>query len=204
MLLRLILASLRTWTVRLLSTIGLLFVVVTFTPVLRWWATALAGPWTDARGDVLIVLGAGMITSRIPDPSSMWRAVHGAEAWHNGFRTVIVTGRDAAPVMKQLMVLQGVPEQLVLVEQDSVSTRENASRCAGILASLPGRKVLLTSDYHVYRALRCFRKAGLAVEPRPCPDALKRLNSPGQRWSVFLELLTETGNIAWYRWNKWI
>lgn len=43
-----------------------------------------------------------------------------------------------------------------------------------LLEAEPRPVVLLTSDYHMFRARRMFEKAGLKVVPMPIPDGLKR------------------------------
>jgi uncharacterized SAM-binding protein YcdF (DUF218 family) len=68
----------------------------------------------------------------------------------------------------------------------------------------PGKKVLLTSDYHMFRAFRAFRKTGLQVEPRPFPDAYKRINKWNLRWPVFLDLCLEASKTGYYRMRGWI
>jgi uncharacterized SAM-binding protein YcdF (DUF218 family) len=196
--------GLRVWSFRGFAAIGVVLSVITFTPVLRWWAVALAGEWKDPRGDVLIVLGAGMLGPELLDAGSHWRAIYGSAAWKEGFGTVVISGRGVAGPMKKLMVLYGVPETAITVENGSVSTRENAVMTAELLRSVAGAKVLLTSDYHMYRAARCFRAAGLQIHPRPFPDALKRMQDPVQRWPVFRDLMVETAKIGWYEWRGWM
>ncbi|PYT27836.1 MAG: hypothetical protein DMG57_16965 [Acidobacteria bacterium] len=44
-----------------LALLGLVVVLVTFTPVTRWYGQRLAGPWCDTGGQVLIVLGGSSI-----------------------------------------------------------------------------------------------------------------------------------------------
>jgi hypothetical protein len=43
-----------------LASPGALLVIVTVTPLVSWWATALAAPWDDPRGEVLIGLGRNL------------------------------------------------------------------------------------------------------------------------------------------------
>ena len=45
----------------LFATLGLLLTIITFTPVVKWWARLLSDGWNDPKGDVLIVLGGDMI-----------------------------------------------------------------------------------------------------------------------------------------------
>jgi uncharacterized SAM-binding protein YcdF (DUF218 family) len=73
-----------------------------------------------------------------------------------------------------------------------------------MLRDTPERKVLLTSDYHMFRAFRAFQKAGLNVLSRPIPDARKRAARWLYRWWVFLDLSSETMKIVYYRARGWI
>ena len=195
---------------RVLATIGLLFVVVTLTPINRWWANYLAGPWNDAVGEVLVVPGADTVQDSIGF-SSYWRSVYAVRTWkHGGFRNVVVCGGGSvgqpsiAEQMRDFMVSQGIPAAAIRVETESGSTRENALKSKAILDQLGGRKVLLTSDYHMFRAYRAFRKAGIEIQPCPFPDSLKQTTSWLNSWSVFLGLCVETGNIAYYFMRGWI
>jgi uncharacterized SAM-binding protein YcdF (DUF218 family) len=90
------------------------------------------------------------------------------------------------------------------VEDKADSTRENAVFTEPLLASMPGRKVLLTSDFHMYRALRTFRRAGIHAVPYPIPDAAKRAIVWHARLPVCLELGTEAAKIVLYFLRGWI
>lgn len=198
------------YVTRVLAAIGFLYVLVSATPIDRWWIRFLAGPWNDPKGDVLIVLGGDTVRDVI-GASSYWRSVYAVRVWRDGgFSTVIVSGGPGggelaiSERMRGYMVSQGVPAAAIRVETASASTRENALFSKPLIESLPGRKILLTSDYHMFRAYRTFRKAGIDVEPRPLPDALKQVSSWATRWSVFVNLCTETVKIAYYFARGWI
>ena len=62
----------------------------------------------------------------------------------------------------------------------------------------------MTSDSHMFRAYRAFRKAGMQVEPRPFPDAGKRNSRWLNRWGVFLDLCTEMEKSVYYLARGWI
>jgi uncharacterized SAM-binding protein YcdF (DUF218 family) len=200
------------WTSqRILAALGLLLLVVTFTPIDSWWASRLAGPWNHPEGEVLIILGASpVLQDGVIGESSYGRAVYGVRTWRaGGFKWIVVTGggppgHSTAEAMRDFLVAQGIPPERIWLEARSRSTRENALFAKPLLAELPGRKVLLTSDYHMYRAVRVFRKLGLEVFPRPFPDMRKRTESPLERWDVFLELGNETAKIAYYHLRGWI
>ena len=68
-----------------------------------------------------------------------------------------------AEAMKQYLIGQGIPESDILPESASKTTLENLRFSKQILDAREGRKytALVTSNYHVYRALRYCRKIGL-------------------------------------------
>jgi uncharacterized SAM-binding protein YcdF (DUF218 family) len=181
-------------------------VVVTATPVIRWYAQWLAGPWYEPKGDILILLGADDAANGILGAATYWRSFYAVMAWREGgFQSIVVSGgHGIAESMRDFMVSQGVPADKIVVENRSTSTRENAIFTAAIVRGMPGNKVLLTSDFHVYRAVRALRKAGVEVTPRPIPYALKRTNVWTERWPVFLEMAVETAKIVDYRVHGWI
>jgi uncharacterized SAM-binding protein YcdF (DUF218 family) len=188
-----------------LAALGLLMVVATFTPLVPWYARALSGDWSDANDGVLIVLGGGTIDKDMLAQGSYWRCVYGARAWQQGkFREVVVSGEGVAGLMRDFLVSHGVPASAIRVEDRSSSTRENALFVKAMVAGTPGRKVLLTSDYHVFRARGAFRKAGLEVTTRAFPDALKAATRFERRWPAFLTLCEETVKIVYYKARGWI
>jgi uncharacterized SAM-binding protein YcdF (DUF218 family) len=106
--------------------------------------------------------------------------------------------------MKDFLISGGVPASAIVVEGRSRSTRENALYTKPILTALPGRKVLLTSDYHMFRARLVFRKVGIEVIGRPIPDVRKRAVHLSGRWGAFLDLCVETIKLGGYAVRGWI
>ena len=106
--------------------------------------------------------------------------------------------------MRDWMQCHGVPADHIHVESASLSTRQNALFSAPLLNELQGRRVLLTSDYHMFRARRVFAKLGYPVLAQPVPDAIKRAGSRTARWGIFLELVLETTKIGYYYLRGWI
>ncbi len=187
-----------------------LLLLITFTPVVRWGAELLSS-WDSREGEVLVMLTGATI--RDPDlspqafigESTYWRAVYAVDAWRRGhYRALLVSGDGARDAVKPFLLAYGVPESAILLENNSTSTRENALFSRPILAGFSGPFVLVTSDYHMYRAVRCFKRAGIDVAPRPAPDLIKRSNSLDYRWRGFWILTGEFGRILYYRARGWI
>lgn len=194
----------------LLACFGLLYLLVTVTPVDLWWARQLAGAWNDPKGDTLIVLGGAALEDGTIGLNSYWRAVYAARAFPEGFQRIVISGgapkgsSPVAPGMRDFLVAEGVSRSAITIETESRSTRENAANVARLLAESSGVNVLMTSDLHMFRAHRAFQKAGLRVLPRPFPDAIKRYYCVSCRWDVFLELNVESTKILYYFLRGWI
>ncbi len=189
----------------LLAVLGLTVVLVTATPVTSAWTRWLTGNrWDSAEGDTLIVLSAEppLRPGELMGYSSYWRCVGAVNAWRKGqFRRVVVTGSSgSAASMAEYLTAHGVPPDIILREDAAKSTAENASFTANLLPpDKRGRVALLSSDYHMRRAVAVFEKAGferLVVIPQA--DAGKRLLNPLQRWQVAVDLGTETAKLMWY------
>ena len=185
--------------------IGLTVLLATFTPFVSWYGGRLAGKWNDPEGDTLIVLAGADLDGGFPAENTLWRCLYAVRAYQAGhFRKIVLSGGPASRHMRDLLTAEGVPAGVLTAEDRSTSTRENALAAARLLAGDGGSKVLLTSDYHMFRAERAFRKAGLQVSPRPIPDARKRAARFIGRWPAFLDEAAETAKIAWYSVRGWI
>lgn len=70
-----------------------------------------------------------------------------------------------ARVLGDELVSLGVPREKVIIEDKAMNTRENATYSADIVRARGFSKLLIvTSAFHMHRALACYRKAGLDVD----------------------------------------
>jgi uncharacterized SAM-binding protein YcdF (DUF218 family) len=68
---------------------------------------------------------------------------------------------------KEAMMLMGVPDSVILLENETRNTYESAQEVKTILADMhyTGRDcVLITSAFHMRRSLACYRKAGVDMD----------------------------------------
>ena len=68
-----------------------------------------------------------------------------------------------AEAMERYLIAKGIPVNQIIKEDQSTTTYENLKNSKAIIDAQEGSKitVLVTSNYHMYRALRYCRKIGL-------------------------------------------
>jgi uncharacterized SAM-binding protein YcdF (DUF218 family) len=136
----------------------------------------------DPKGDVIVLLGGGAY-ERAPDLTGegapcgemLGRLVTAVRLQKRLKVPVLVSGGNAfrnkaseAPIVKRFLVDLGVPEDRIILEGESRDTRENANMSAAILRRAGyARPILVTSAFHMRRAVLFFERAGLSVTPFP-------------------------------------
>lgn len=142
--------------------------------------------WVPGKGEVtgIVVLG-GAVTSDVADTHGapvlneagerLTAAVTLARAYPR--TKVIYSGGDAglvrnlgveAPWALRLLRDLGIPEDRLIAEDRSRNTVENAVYSKELAAPKPGERwLLVTSAYHMPRAVGVFRRAGFEVEAYP-------------------------------------
>lgn len=136
------------------------------------------------REDAIVVLGGYLRTPTQAHPIAemeepvdrLWMA---ARLFHAGKAPlVLVTGGSVqllgqsrvpeALVAKDLLIQWGVPRDAIVIEERSQNTRQNAEFSAPILAQKSAKRlILVTSAYHMPRAVAIFRHLHLDVTPFP-------------------------------------
>lgn len=139
-------------------------------------AEALAG--ADPARTALVVLAGGMRTldTSIPprerlDAATTSRILGAARlARDHDFATIVLSGAPdmEGEAMADLITTLGVPRARLVLESASLNTRENAEYAARILRDRGAETVVVaTSENHLRRAVREFRRAGVTVIPAP-------------------------------------
>jgi uncharacterized SAM-binding protein YcdF (DUF218 family) len=186
-----------------LAAIGALVLVIMFTPVVRLAAEATETDWYGGNGEVLVVLGGSMLVPGTGPKATLGddtylRCVYASWVLRGQrFRYVLVSGGDGlAPAMAAFLVRNGVEPKSILTERSAMTTYENALFTRRILEALyHGRQVpevvVLTSDYHSWRARRTFAHCGLRAQTIPVPDVIKRSGFVPYRLTAAFTLLSE-------------
>lgn len=112
----------------------------------------------------------------MPSNNTYQRALYSAWLQHKLGKPVLACGGNPGPpytesyaaTMKRTLVGEGVPPDMVWLEERSRSTYENAVFAAEILRARHIHRIaLVTEAWHMLRADGCFRKQGLDVIPAP-------------------------------------
>lgn len=126
--------------------------------------------------EAVVVLGSGLIDGRVP-PLLASRLQRGRQVFerlaeHGTPARVLVTSGGRGPdepvveadAMAAHLFEDGVPPEVVLVENESRNTDENLGNTAALLASrgITGPIAVVTSDFHAFRAALLMRRHGLA------------------------------------------
>ena len=119
--------------------------------------------------DSIIVLGAQVKPDGEPSVQLRWRLDRAREVYDASPCYIVVTGgqgrNEPAPegdVMRSVLIDEGVPQEHVFSDPLSLNTEQNLANAWEILSGLGCRKpVVVTSDYHLPRAMQMMRDMGL-------------------------------------------
>ena len=179
---------------------------------------------TNPAGDVIIVLGGGIIDhvpdltgTAAPSPRSMGRVVAAVRLYQRLGLPIIVSGGRGdedgalaeAPVARRFLQDLGVPGGLIIEEDRARDTLENA-RLSAVICRRHGftRPIVVTSAYHLKRARLAFDAVGMPVSLFPAYFASSA--DPPVTWRDWLpqasalytaaSALHEYLGLIYYRW----
>lgn len=139
-------------------------------------------PPESPHGDVIVMLGGGAMPDS-PDVDGVGslcaspanRLLATVRLYHRLHVPILISGGQVysdsgaeAKIARRVLVSLGVPEKDILVEAESVNTTENAKFSSRILKEKGfSRPILVTSAFHMKRAVLNFEGAGVSVVPYP-------------------------------------
>lgn len=146
--------------------------------MLRWEIPAR--PYSDLRPHKMaIVLTGTTMSNMVPDDRVYFhkgadRVTHTVQLYKLGLvKKILVSGGSGslsevdspeANKYKEAMVMMGIPEDDILLENKTRNTYESAAAVAPMLDSMKykgGDCILVTSAFHMRRSLAVYRKAGI-------------------------------------------
>ena len=130
------------------------------------------------RADVAVILGAATYNGEV-SPVYRERINHGITLYEEGYvDRLIVTGGTAdqaeesdALAAKKYLLSQGIPEEAVLIEDQSSITQENLENSKAIMEENGYETAIIVSDpLHMKRAMLLAEDAGITAYSSPTPS----------------------------------
>jgi uncharacterized SAM-binding protein YcdF (DUF218 family) len=163
------------------------------------------------EGDAIVILGGGAYNTGILKEDSTKRLLTGFVLHKQTNLPIILSGGASigtlpeAEIMKGLLLTLGVNKGKIYTDVNSKDTEENAQEVKKLCERLRCRRVVLVSSaYHMRRAVLAFQKAGLEVVPYPTDfkrDMRYNLYSLLPKMGVFADsykALREYLGLVWY------
>ena len=134
-------------------------------------------PSTDSY-DAIVVLGAQVKEDGTPSVALERRLTAALESYQEKPQLIIVCGaqginepRAEGDVMRDWLIEKGVRPEDVVAETASFNTRENLVYARAIMEHRGlSQALIVTSDYHVARALALCRQTGIAATGKGSPS----------------------------------
>ena len=180
-----------------LALLCLLFALALLALILWVYAMERSLP-PEGQTQAIVVLGAQVKPDGTPSVALARRLAVAEQAYREHPRLIVCCGaqggNEPAPegeVMRALLIAAGIPEEDVIAETASRNTRQNLQNAKALLAGRGVAQVLIvTSDYHVPRALALCEQVGLSAFGRGSPSKpqyfLRNHLREGASWIKFL------------------
>lgn len=118
------------------------------------------------NADCILILGAGVYSNGSPSPMLQDRMLQGIKLYEKGAsKKLLMSGDhgrvqyDEVNVMKQFAIDKGIPSEDVFMDHAGFSTYESIYRARDIFQAK--KIIIITQDYHLYRALYISKELGL-------------------------------------------
>ena len=199
--------------VTLAAALAMSYVLLFETPLVWVLADPLRVAEPPRQADAIVVFAGGVGESgqaggghqeRVKQAVNLYEAGYAREmVFSSGF----VFAFQEAEVMRTLAVASGVPADAVHLEAQAANTYENVSYSAEIVRQHGWRRVLLVSSpYHMRRAMLTWRRVAPDIEVVPSPVAASQFYTHGRGASLeqIRGIVQEYAAIALYWWRGWI
>jgi len=205
----------RLWrsAVAMLALIGFAFVVVAETPLPNLLvAPLLRIRSSPVKADIAVVLAGGRFTDGSLNQAALERTVAAVRLYHQGVVPLLMftggpcCGQSASALMADLAADLGVPRAAILVEEQSLRTRDSAVNVEALLTRRGLLTVVLvTSEIHLLRATLAFAAAGMSVHPvRASQLDLRLVTRLPERVGLVQGAVHEYLGLTLYWWRRWL
>jgi uncharacterized SAM-binding protein YcdF (DUF218 family)/glycosyltransferase involved in cell wall biosynthesis len=200
-------------TVEIVAGVLLAYLLLFQTNLVWLLASPLKRSETPRPADCIVVFAGGVGESGKAGGGYQERVKQAADLYRQGlaghviFSSGFVFAFQEAEVMRALAIDNGVPASAIELETHAANTHENVLFSQRILESNGWRRVLLVSSpYHMRRAMLTWRKAAPATDVIPTPPASSQfyLHDRGAGLEQMRGLMQEYAAIVVYWWRGWL
>ncbi len=193
--------------------LALTYFALFHTPLVWWMAEPLRVTAPPRAADAIVVFAGGVGESGEAGGGYQERVKQAVDLYHAGFakRMIFSSGYvftfEEAEIMRSLAVDNGVPAEAIVLEKNAGSTYENVRFVHEILARNRWDDILLVSSpYHMRRALMTWRRVGpeITVVPTPVQQSQFYTHGNGANVDQMRGILQEYIAIVWYWAKGWV
>jgi uncharacterized SAM-binding protein YcdF (DUF218 family)/glycosyltransferase involved in cell wall biosynthesis len=181
----------RTRIAQVILGLAAVYLLIFNTNLVWWGASPLVVSAAPAAADAIVVFAGGVGESGKAGGGAQERIAQAVALYKSGYAPVLILSSgyvysfQEAEVMRALAVDQGVPASAILLERRAANTYQNVKFVDEILREHGWRRVLLVSSpYHMRRALLVWRKQAPEVTVLPTPVAQSQFYEHGRGASL--------------------
>jgi uncharacterized SAM-binding protein YcdF (DUF218 family) len=203
----------RTRRTELVLALAGIYLLLFYSPLVWFAASPLRLESPPAPADAIVVFAGGVGESGQAGGGYQERAKQAVDLYRAGHAKQIVISSGfifafrEAEVMKTLAVQEGVPADAIQLETRARDTHEMVTFVRDILAQNGWRRILLVSSpYHMRRAVLTWRRAapGVSVVPVPVRNSQFYVHDRGASFAQIRGIAQEYAALAAYWWRGWI
>lgn len=132
------------------------------------------------KGDIYILLGGGILTDtlggNVPAKNVYSRILKTAQLYNKNPKEIYISGgsplqnkESESSVYKKELILLGIPENNIIIEEKSKTTKENSIFIKNIMKEKNMKSgIIITSAIHMPRSMEVFKDSELKFYPAPC------------------------------------
>ena len=170
----------RTRVAQVVTAVVAVYVIVFHTNLIWWMASPLKLSAPPTKADAIVVFAGGVGESGRAGGGAQERLRQAIDLYKGGYAPYLVFSSGyvysfrEAESMRALAIDQGVPASVIVLEERATNTYQNVRFTNDILRDHRWRRILLVSSpYHMRRAVLVWRKQApdLEVVPTPVPQS---------------------------------
>lgn len=131
-------------------------------------------------GEIYILLGGGILTNtlegNVPEKNASIRILKTIELYNKSPKKIYISGgsplqdkESESSVYKKELILLGIPENDIIIEERSNTTKENSKYIKEMMNEKNIKSgIIITSAIHMPRSIEVFKDSNLNFYPAPC------------------------------------